>query len=81
VIPSSLTLRIQRLGPLPLINHVVRRVGLDELLAEFVPTTDRRQRISHAKALGVLLVFLVERSTTASRRWSAPSPRRRSGSI
>jgi hypothetical protein len=45
-----------------LINHVVRRVGLDELLAEFVPTTDRRQRISHAKALGVLLrSLLVER--------------------
>ncbi len=59
---ASLTLRIQRLGPLPLINHVVRRVGLDELLAEFVPTTDRRQRISHSRALGVLLrSLLVER--------------------
>lgn len=59
---SNLTLRIQRLGPLPLINHVLRRLGLDELLTEFVPTTDRRQRVSHAKALGVLLrSLLVER--------------------
>ena len=59
---SNLTLRIQRLGPLPVINHVLRRLGLDALLTEFVPTTDRRQRVSHAKALGVLLrSLLVER--------------------
>ena len=59
---SNLTLRTQRLGPLPVINHFVDRMGLDELLAEFVPTTDRRQRVSHAKALGVLVrSLLVER--------------------
>lgn len=56
---SNLTLRIQRLGPLPVINHVLRRLGLDALLTEFVPTTDRRQRVSHAKALGVLLRSLL----------------------
>ena len=59
---SNLTLRTQRLGPLPLINHVLHRLDLDALVAEFVPTTDRRQRLSHAKALGVLLrSLLVER--------------------
>lgn len=59
---SNLTLRIQRLGPLPLINHVMRRIGLEELLDEFVPTTDRRQRVPHSRALGVLLrSLLVER--------------------
>lgn len=59
---SELTLRTQRLGPLPLINHVLRRLDLEALLAEFVPTTDRRQRLAHAKALGVLLrSVLIER--------------------
>ena len=58
----DLTLRTERLGPLPLINHVLRRLGLDALLAEFVPTTDQRQHVQHAKALGVLVrSVLVER--------------------
>jgi len=60
--PSDLVLHTQRLGPLPLINHFLRRLGLTPLLAEFVPTRDRRQRIAHSKALGVLLrSILVER--------------------
>jgi transposase len=59
---SEMTVRTERLGPLPLVNHVLRRLGLDELLVQAVPTTDRRQRVSHAKALGVLLrSILVER--------------------
>ena len=58
----DLAVRAERLGPLPLINHVVRRLGLDDLLAEAVPTTDPRQHVQHAKALGVLLrSVLVER--------------------
>jgi transposase len=58
----DLTLHTQRLGPLPLINHCLHRLGLDALLAEAVPTADRRQRLPHAKALGVLLrSILVER--------------------
>ena len=59
---SDLTVRSERLGPLPLINNVIRRLGLDVLLGEFVPTTDRRQHVPHAKALGLLLrSVLVER--------------------
>jgi len=59
---SDLTVRSERLGPLPLINHLLGRLGLDTLLAEAVPTTDRRQRVPHAQALGVLLrSILVER--------------------
>jgi transposase len=59
---SDLTVRSERLGPLPLINHVLDRLGLEALLADAVPTTDRRQHVAHAKALGVLLrSVLVER--------------------
>ena len=59
---SDLTLRTERLGPPPLVNHVLRRLGLEALLAESVPTTDQRQHVQHAKALGVLVrSVLVER--------------------
>lgn len=55
-------LATERLGPLPLIHHVIQRLGLDEALERAVPTTDRRARIPAAKALGVLLrSILVER--------------------
>lgn len=51
-----------RLGPLPLLNHFLDRLGLPALLARFVPTTDRRCRLPYAQSLGVLLrSILVER--------------------
>lgn len=58
----SSRLRVERLGPLPLLNHLLERLGVERVLDRFVPTDDRRARISHAKALGVLLrSILVER--------------------
>ena len=48
-------LRSERLGPLPLINHFLERLGLSDLLHHFVPTTHPRCRLPYAKALGVLL--------------------------
>ncbi len=59
--PSS-ELRIERLGPLPLVNHFCRRLGLDAALADFVPAQDRDTGLPYAKALGVLLrSIIVER--------------------
>jgi transposase len=59
---SELSLASQRLGPLPLVNHFVGRLGLDELLDRYVPTRDRRRRLPYAQGLGVLLrSILVER--------------------
>jgi transposase len=55
-------LRTERLGPLPLINHFLARIDLEELLDRHVPTRDRRCAVAHAKALGVLLrSIIVER--------------------
>jgi len=52
----------ERLGPLPLINQFIARIGLDALLERHVPTLDARNAVSHAKALGVLLrSIIVER--------------------
>ncbi len=59
---SEFALRSERLGPLPLINHFLQRMGLEELLDKHVPTTDRRCAVAHARALGVLLrSIIVER--------------------
>ena len=60
--PNELSLRSQRLGPLPVVNHFLRRLGLEEHLERFVPTRDRRIRLPYAQGLGVLVrSVLVER--------------------
>jgi transposase len=60
--PAELGVLAERLGPLPLINHFLQRLGLPELLEWHVPTTDARSTVSHAQALGVLLrSIIVER--------------------
>jgi len=54
-------LQIERLGPLPLINHFIDRIGLEALLARHI-ASDARCSIPHAHALGVLLrSIIVER--------------------
>jgi transposase len=56
---QEFALTTERLGPLPLINHFLKRLGLIELLDRYVPTTDRRCAVPHALALGVLLRSIV----------------------
>jgi len=52
----------RRLGPLPIVNHFMERLGLNALLEEFVPTEDSRVELPYAKGLGVLLrSIIVER--------------------
>lgn len=54
-------LRTERVGPLPLLNHFIERLGLPQLLERHLPT-DRRHALSHAQALLVLLrSILIER--------------------
>lgn len=56
------TLKKERLGPLPIINHVLQRMGLESLLEKHVPTNDARCAVPHARALGALLrSIIVER--------------------
>lgn len=56
---QEFALTTERLGPFPLVNHFIRRLGLVELLDRHVPTTDRRCAVSHALALGVLVRSIV----------------------
>src|SRR5499427_10905423 len=54
-------LQSERLGPLPLLNHFLQRIGLEDALDRHVPS-DQRCAVSHARALGVLLrSIIVER--------------------
>ncbi len=58
---ARFTLQSERLGPLPLINHFIDRIGLEDVLDRHVPS-DARCAVPHARALGVLLrSIIVER--------------------
>jgi transposase len=58
---AGFTLHTERLGPLPLINHFIDRIGLHDTLSRHVPS-DARCSVTHASALGVLLrSIIVER--------------------
>src|SRR6202022_2410367 len=58
---SRFILRTERLGPLPLVNHFIQRVGLEDVLDRYVPS-DARCAVPHARALGVVLrSIIVER--------------------
>jgi transposase len=53
------TLRTERLGPLPLVNHFLARLDLAAVLARHVPTDDRRVAMPYADGLGILLRSIV----------------------
>jgi len=49
----------QRLGPLPIVNHFLDRLGLERLFEQFIPAADARCSLPPAKALGVLVRSIV----------------------
>jgi len=54
-------LHSERLGPLPVVNHFIERIGVHDALSRHVPS-DARCAVTHASALGVLLrSIIVER--------------------
>jgi transposase len=55
---ARFNLQSERMGPLPLVNHFIERIGLEELLCRHVPS-DARCTVAHARALGVLLRSLI----------------------
>lgn len=52
---AGLRLESKALGPLPLLNRMLERAKIDELLHQFVPTRDARQKVEPAVGLAVLL--------------------------
>lgn len=52
---AGFTLQTRVLGPLPILHHFLDRLGVGELLARYVPRTDRRLKLQPAAALGVVI--------------------------
>jgi transposase len=48
-----------RLGGLPLVNHFLDRIGLDQALARWLPEPDRRFKLSPVTAIRLLVVNLL----------------------
>lgn len=67
-------LQSQSLGALPVINHFLDRLGLDDLLERYLPPTDRRCRLAPARAVGLLMRnILVGRTPIYGlEQWAAP---------
>jgi hypothetical protein len=61
VMPSSLNIELysERVGALPIVNHFLARIGVDEALSTHVPCDDRRLRLAPAAALGVVVRNLI----------------------
>lgn len=64
----------QRLGALPLVNHFLDRIGLDAVLARWLPEPDRRFKLTPAAAIRLLVVnLLVGRAPLYGLgEWAAP---------
>lgn len=48
-------LESEGIGGLPILNHVLERMGLGETLARYLPATDARLRLHPAQAIGVVV--------------------------
>jgi len=72
--PRSFELRTEILGPLPVLNHFLDRVGLAGLLERHLPDDDRRLRLAPATVIGVVVRNLVvgHRPVYALGEWAAP---------
>ena len=71
---SRFELHSQRVGALPIVNHFLGRVGLDDILSTHVPADDSRLRLAPAAALGVVVRNLIvdHEPVYALAEWAAP---------
>ena len=53
--PEPLTLRTETLGALPIVNHVLDRIGLDAIIDAHLPADDARLRLDPAVVIGLLV--------------------------
>ena len=69
---QDLKLRSKVVGPLPLLNRFLERLQIERLLERHVPAGDRRQKLSPAVGLGVLLrnIMLSRRPLYGLAEWA-----------
>lgn len=53
--PGTFQLRTETLGALPVINHFLARMGLDEIMDQYLPANDARLRLDPAVVIGVVV--------------------------
>lgn len=58
-LPQHFRLHAERVGALPVVNHFLDRVGVDDALADHVPADDRRLRLAPGATLGVVVRNLI----------------------
>lgn len=71
--PEPFTLTSQTLGCLPVLNHFLGRIGLNRLLASYLPADDARLRLAPAAVIGVAVANIVvgHRPVYALAEWAA----------
>ena len=47
-------LETKMIGPLPIVNHFTKRIGLDDILVRYLNTANTR-KITYSQSIGVLL--------------------------
>ena len=72
--PGQFTLRSQQLGPLPVINFFLARMGLAGHLGTYLPHNDARLRLAPASVIAVLVrnIMTGHRPVYALGEWAAP---------
>lgn len=62
------------LGALPIVNHFLARIGLDEVVDRYLPANDARLRLDPAVVIGVVVRNLIidHRPVYALSEWAAP---------
>jgi hypothetical protein len=63
-----------KLGGLPIVEHFLGRVGLDERLGRYLPRNDRRLRLAPGQVVGVVVRNIIcrHRPLYAIGEWAAP---------
>ena len=66
------TLESLSVGSVPIINHFLHRLGLEELFSEVLPDSDARRKLSPARALGVFVrnMLLCRHPLYELRQWA-----------
>lgn len=67
------TLSSQRLGPLPVLNHFLARIGMSRLLESYLPGDDARLRLAPATVIAAVVANIVvsHRSVYALGEWAS----------
>jgi transposase len=70
----GLTLESKTFGALPIVNHFLKKIGLQELLETYLPGTDKRLKLSAGRGIALLVrnVMVARKPLYALGGWAQP---------